>query len=71
MVNHGLTCARGGNDQAGRHGHAQHVCAWLQRLVRHCLLAQRLPVRVKIETVPKGVSFISGLTASVVIKPRN
>jgi hypothetical protein len=26
---------------------------------------------VKIETVPKSVSFISGLTASVVMKPRN
>jgi len=32
-------------------------------------LAQRVPVRVRIETVPEGVQLISGTTASVVIKP--
>jgi multidrug resistance efflux pump len=34
-------------------------------------LAQRVPVRVRIETVPEGVQLISGTTASVVIKPES
>jgi multidrug resistance efflux pump len=32
-------------------------------------LAQRVPVRVRIETVPDGIQLISGTTASVAIKP--
>ena len=33
-------------------------------------LAQRVPVRVKIEDVPDGVELIAGLTATVAIRPR-
>jgi multidrug resistance efflux pump len=32
-------------------------------------LAQRVPVRVKLEEIPEDIELISGTTASVVIKP--
>ncbi len=34
-------------------------------------LAQRVPVRVRIESIPQGVHLVSGTTASVVIRPED
>ncbi len=34
-------------------------------------LAQRIPVRVKIDHVPDGVTLAAGLTATVIVEPRN
>ena len=34
-------------------------------------LAQRVPVRIRLETIPEGVQLVSGITASVVIRPKD
>lgn len=34
-------------------------------------LAQRVPVRVKLGKIPEGVQLVSGITASVVVKPQD
>lgn len=32
-------------------------------------LAQRIPVRIDLEKIPKGVDLVAGMTASVVVYP--
>jgi RND family efflux transporter MFP subunit len=54
-----------GNAQAGQGGLAtvHPVSTWVR-------LAQRVPVRIKLDKLPKGLRLVAGMTASVAIDPR-
>jgi multidrug resistance efflux pump len=62
-LSRGIADANGGTDAQGL-ANVNPVFYWVR-------LAQRIPVRIHIDHVPKNVTLAAGMTCSIVIKSAN
>jgi multidrug resistance efflux pump len=62
-ITHGISTANAAVSTQGLPD-VQAVYTWVR-------LAQRIPVRIKIDKVPDGITLSAGMTATVIVTPRN